>query len=59
MTQNKSEQLPSSGQTILFYPTNDLNHRISEVELKEMFTKLENNEQILKILQVPRGISRV
>jgi hypothetical protein len=55
----EARAITPSGQPILVDPTNDLNRRISEVELKQLFTKLEKDEQILKVLQVPSGISRV
>lgn len=48
-----------SGQAILIDPTNDLNRRISDVELKQLFTKLEKDEDVLKVLQIPSGIKRV
>ena len=40
-----------SGQPILVDPTNDLSRRISGIELKQLLTKLEKDEQILKVLQ--------
>lgn len=55
----EARAITPSGQPILVDPTNDLNRRISDIELKQLFTKLENDEQILKVLQVPSGISRV
>lgn len=48
-----------SEQPILIDPTNDLNRRISDIELKQLFTKLEKDEKILKVLQIPSGIKRV
>lgn len=56
---NDARVLAPSGQALIIDPTNDLNRRIRDIELKQLFTKLEKDEKVLKILQVPSGISRV
>lgn len=56
---NDARVLAPSGQPLIIDPTNDLNRRIRDIELKQLFTKLEKDEKVLKILQVPSGISRV
>jgi len=48
-----------SGQPLIIDPMNDLNDKIGEVELKQLFTKLEKDEQILRVLQIPSGIKKV
>lgn len=55
----EARTITPSGQPILVDPTNDLNRRISDIELKQLFTKLEQDERILKVLQIPSGIKRV
>lgn len=56
---NGARAIAPSGQPLIIDPTNDLNRRIREIELKQLFTKLEQDEKVLKVLQVPSGISRV
>lgn len=56
---NDARVLAPSGQPLIIDPTNDLNRKYRDIELKQLFTKLEKDEQILKVLQVPSGISRV
>ena len=41
------------GQPLIIDPTNDLNRRYTAIELSQLFSKLENDEQILKVIQVP------
>lgn len=42
-----------SGQPLIIDPTNDLNRKFRDIELKQLFIKLENDEKILKVLQIP------
>jgi len=42
-----------SGQPLIIDPTNDLNQNYRDIELQQLFTKLEKDEQILKVLQIP------
>jgi len=42
-----------AGQPLIIDPTNDLNRKYRDIELAQLFTKLEKDEKILKILQVP------
>lgn len=48
-----------SGQPLIIDPINDLNNKLTEIELKQLFTKLEKDEQVLRVLQIPSGIKRV
>lgn len=48
-----------SGRPLIIDPMNDLNDKIRDVELTRLFTKLEKDEQILKVLQVPSGIKTI
>jgi hypothetical protein len=56
---NDARVLAPAGQPLIIDPTNDLNRRIREIELKQLFAKLENDEKVLRVLQLPSGISRV
>lgn len=42
-----------SGKAILIHPMGELNSKYSDVELSQLFTKLENDEKILKIVRSP------
>lgn len=42
-----------SSQPLIVDPMNDLNDKYRDVELLQLFTKLEKDEQILKVLKVP------
>ncbi len=48
-----------SGQPLIIDPTNDLNQNYRDIELKQLFTKLEKDEQILKVLQIPSRIKTI
>lgn len=48
-----------SGQPLIIDPTNDLNQNYRDVELKQLFTKLEKDEQVLKVLKVPSRIKMI
>ena len=43
--------LAPSGQPLLIDPTNDLNRRYRDVELVQLFTKLEEDEKVIKIIK--------
>lgn len=58
-TINGARAIAPSGQPLIIDPTNDLNRKIRDIELKQLFTKLEKDEKVLSVLQVPSGISRV
>lgn len=45
-----------SGQPLIIDPMNDLKDNIREVELSQLFTKLEKDEHVLKILKIPSRI---
>ncbi len=42
-----------SGQPLIIDPTNDLNRKYRDIELQQLFTKLEKDVQVLKVLQIP------
>jgi hypothetical protein len=42
-----------SGYPLLIDPTNTLNRKYSDVELSQLFTKLEKDEKVLRVLKVP------
>ncbi|KKP92825.1 MAG: hypothetical protein UR98_C0017G0017 [Parcubacteria group bacterium GW2011_GWA1_36_12] len=42
-----------SGQPVLIHPYKDLVSKYSDVELIQIFTKLENDEKVLKVLKTP------
>lgn len=42
-----------AGQPLIIDPTNNLNRNYRDIELAQLFTKLEKDEQILKVLQIP------
>lgn len=46
-----------SGQPLIIDPTNNLNRNYIEVELTQLFTKLEKDEKILQVLNVPSRIN--
>jgi len=48
-----------SGQPLTIDPVNNLNKRVRDIELVQLFTKLEKDEQILKILKAPSRIKEV
>lgn len=58
-TINGVRAIAPSGQPLIIDPTNDLNRRIRDIELKQLFAKLEKDEKVLKVLQVPSGINRI
>jgi hypothetical protein len=45
-----------AGQPILVDPTNDLNRKYRGIELDQLFTKLEKDEKVLKVLQTPNRV---
>lgn len=42
-----------SGKPILIHPANDLNNKYSNLELMQLFSKLEQDERVIKILKIP------
>lgn len=46
-------EISPSGQPLKIDPMNDLNNNFREVELTQLFTKLEKDERVLKVLKVP------
>lgn len=51
--------ITSAGQPLVIDPTNDLNQKYRDTELKQLFTKLEKEEQVLRVLQVPGRIKTI
>lgn len=56
---NDARVLAPVGQPLIINPINNLNRRNTDTELKQLFTKLEKDEQVLKFLQVPSGIKTI
>lgn len=48
-----------SGQPLIINPTNDLSRRLSDIELAQLFTKLEKDEHILEVLKATSGIKTI
>jgi uncharacterized protein (TIGR02391 family) len=48
-----------SGQPLIIDPTNDLNNNYRDIELTQLFTKLENDEKVLKVLQIPSRLQMI
>lgn len=48
-----------SGQPLIIDPTNDLNRKYRDIELTQLFTKLEKDVQVLKILQIPSKLQMI
>ena len=48
-----------SRQPLIIDPTNKLSRKYTDIELMYLFTKLEKDEQILKVLKVPHRIKQV
>jgi uncharacterized protein (TIGR02391 family) len=51
--------LTPAGHPLIIDPTNDLNRKYRDVELVQLFTKLEKDERILEILKVPSRIKEI
>lgn len=47
-------EIAPSKSILIIDPMNDLNGKFREVELIQLFTKLEKDEQVLKVIKVPR-----
>jgi len=58
-TIDDARTIAPSGQPVLIHPLNDLNNRYSRIELTQLFTKLEKDEQVLKVLRVPPRMSGI
>jgi len=48
-----------SGQPLIIDPVNDLNQNYRDIELKQLFLKLEKDEKILSVLQIPSRIKQI
>ncbi len=48
--------LAPAGKPLLVDPVNDLNRRYRGIELDQLFTKLEKDEKVLKVLQTPNRV---
>ncbi len=49
-----AKNIAPSGQPLLIDPTNDLNRKYRGIELEQLFTKLENDEKVLRALSSTR-----
>lgn len=56
---DEARTITPSGQPLIIDPVNDLNRNYRDIELKQLFTKLEKDEQVLKVLKVPRRIKEI
>jgi len=56
---DEARAITPSGQSIIIDPTNDLNRNYREIELIQLFTKLEKDEQVLRVLKVPHRIKDI
>lgn len=54
-----AKAIAPSGQPLTIDRMNDLNNKIRDVELTRLFTKLEKDEQVLKVLKVPSRIKEI
>jgi hypothetical protein len=52
-------EITPSGQPLIIDPTNDLNRNYRDIELSQLFSKLENDQQILKVIQEPSRTKRI
>jgi len=50
-------EISSSGQPLKIDPMNDLNGNFRDVELSQLFTKLEKDERVLKILKASKRVN--
>ncbi len=53
------KELSPSGDPLVIDSTNDLNGRYTDDELSRLFTKLEKDEKILKVIQTPSRIKTI
>jgi len=52
-------EISPSGQPLKIDPMNDLNNSFREIELTRLFTKLEKDEQVLRVLKAPGRIKTI
>lgn len=48
-----AQDITPSGKPLLIDPTNDLNRNYRDIELSQLFTKLEKDEKVLKVIKAP------
>jgi len=51
--------LAPSGQPLIIDPTNNLNNNYTNIELQQLFTKLEKDGQILRVVQTPSRLQMI
>ena len=56
---NNAKELAPSGQPLIIDPTNDLNRHYRDIELTQLFTKLEKDAQVVKVLQIPSRLQTI
>lgn len=49
------KELTPKGQPIFLHPADDLNNEYSDIELSQIYTKLEKDEHVIKVLKSPTG----
>lgn len=54
---NDARTIAPSGQPLSIDPVNDLNWNYRDIELKQLFTKLEKDEKILKVLKASKKVN--
>ena len=55
-TIDDARAITPAGQPLIIDPTNDLNRKYRDIELAQLFTKLEKDEKVLKVLQNPNRV---
>lgn len=54
-----AKTIAPNSQPLIVDPANDLNRRIRDIELKQLFTKLQDDEKVLSVIQAPSSILSV
>jgi hypothetical protein len=54
-----ARDITPADQPLILDPTNNLNRKYRDTELKQLFTKLEKDKQILTVLKTPRRIKEL
>lgn len=51
-----AKAIAPSGRPLLLHPADDLNNKYSGIDLDQLFTKLEKDEKVLRVLQTPNRV---
>ncbi len=54
-----ARDITPSGQPLIIDPTNDLNRKYRDIELLQLFTKLEKDEKVLRVLKAPSRTKQI